>query len=356
MTQRREDSKSAVEIINVTDPDDVRTQSFVDHVTGISESGDFALVPNLSKRRAEVVEIDSGDVVSSWDLPDPKKMSIQRVEFAHNETAIIVGARTTVGGTKYGYYFLEYSKQDGKIGDIISKTQVHKDLDSRSFPDRFGPRLILVGNGMAIHDFRKNLTGPVKKVRSSVVSAEIDSQSQYVAHCGYSGSVEILDLNSGREVASIDTGARPTSNVAFSPDGKLLAVAIEGRIRFWSTKSGKEKFANNQPGIGAFKSVAISPDEKMLAVADGRGRTQVWNLKKEGNRVKLPNDSNSGATSEPRPGLLAFSNKGDYLLGGSNQSKANVNIWNMKTGKMMAQIQGHKYSVCLLYTSDAADE
>src|SRR5581483_5127664 len=41
-------------------------------------------------------------------------------------------------------------------------------------------------------------------------------------------------------VRTIDTGGRPTSTLAFSPDGRVLAAAKWRQIHFWDTATGKE--------------------------------------------------------------------------------------------------------------------
>src|SRR5262245_13295762 len=41
-------------------------------------------------------------------------------------------------------------------------------------------------------------------------------------------------------VRTIDTGGRPTSTLAFSPDSRVLAVAKGKQVHFWDTATGKE--------------------------------------------------------------------------------------------------------------------
>ena len=61
----------------------------------------------------------------------------------------------------------------------------------------------------------------------------------------------------------------PVAAVAFSPDGKLLASGIYGRVTVWDLAPAKPvKFLTNV--LGAVNDLKFSPDGKLLAVAGGQ--------------------------------------------------------------------------------------
>ena len=71
------------------------------------------------------------------------------------------------------------------------------------------------------------------------------------------------------------------SDVAFSPNGKLLASAdADGTVRLWNPATGEAVGAPLQTGSGSqggVSAVAFSPDGKLLASADGDGTMRLWN-------------------------------------------------------------------------------
>ena len=61
----------------------------------------------------------------------------------------------------------------------------------------------------------------------------------------------------------------PVAAVAFSPDGKLLAIGTYGRVTVWDLATAKPvKVLTNV--LGAVNDLKFSPDGKLLAVAGGQ--------------------------------------------------------------------------------------
>jgi WD40 repeat protein len=124
------------------------------------------------------------------------------------------------------------------------------------------------------------------------------------------GEIKLWDMTSGLEVLSLPLAICPFS-VSFSPDGRWLACAgatwlgsPDGTVMLFGPTPGREDLTLTVPGNGPSYCVAFSPDGKRIAVASRRSAVSVWNIDEvAGTSAALiqqtPDGGTSGASSRP---------------------------------------------------------
>ncbi len=79
------------------------------------------------------------------------------------------------------------------------------------------------------------------------------------------------------------------SKVSFSPNGELLAAAVEdGTIKLWQVSDGKllQSLKGHQ---GKVMSVSFSPDGQLLASSGEDATVKLWGSGQKRNLHRLPN-------------------------------------------------------------------
>jgi WD40 repeat protein/uncharacterized caspase-like protein len=93
------------------------------------------------------------------------------------------------------------------------------------------------------------------------------------------GQVQVWDVASGREIATLKGHGRAVSKVAFSRDGKLLATGgTDNTIKIWDFASQRE-LVTLTGHTANIESLDFSPDGKLLASASEDGSTFLWDAK-----------------------------------------------------------------------------
>jgi WD40 repeat protein/transcriptional regulator with XRE-family HTH domain len=116
--------------------------------------------------------------------------------------------------------------------------------------------------------------------------------------------------------------------VAFSPDGKLLAAAYgDGYVRLWNPVTGQPAGAplpaDTGPGGGVF-AVAFSPDGKLLATADADGTVRLWNPV-TGQPVGAP------LPADPAGSVIAMAFSPDGTLLATADNDGYLRLWDRAT-------------------------
>jgi WD40 repeat protein/tRNA A-37 threonylcarbamoyl transferase component Bud32 len=165
--------------------------------------------------------------------------------------------------------------------------------------------------------------------------------------------ITLWDLATGQELVSLKGHSQEVTSIAFSPDGKSLASAgggrlggngpIPGELKLWDVATRKER-TSLKGHTDRVTSVAFSPDGKTLASSQGSVRThetipgevKLWDVATGQERGSLKGHTQP-VTS------LAFSRDGRTLASGSMDST--IRLWEVATGPELATLKGAGYSL-----------
>ena len=159
----------------------------------------------------------------------------------------------------------------------------------------------------------------------------------------------IWNLETKKKIQALNEGM--DARVDFSPDGSLIEVALRDNqdisqpTKLWDVASGKViRTFDNQNGNGTH-SIAFSADGKLLAVANPFGTVALWDVKSG----KIASTLDCGVKKAAMHDVL-FSPKGDVLA--SAGTDCYVRLWEVASGKEIKKLSHRGGVNALAFSQD----
>ncbi|AWM35782.1 ECF RNA polymerase sigma factor SigE [Gemmata obscuriglobus] len=191
-----------------------------------------------------------------------------------------------------------------------------------------GKELIVGGNEPGIRVFDTATGQPVRVVAAGEVAnwVRFTPDGQWVVFRQWSDKtkVRVWDRAADKEVLTFDAGGGFIYTLDLSPDGRLLAAGgKDGHARVFDLRNGKQvgefdtnlRPAPSEHNANSVYAVAFSPDGRLLAVGGADGVVRMQELATGGERLRF--SGHRGAVLE-----LAFSPDGALLVSGSGDRSA----------------------------------
>jgi WD40 repeat protein len=159
-----------------------------------------------------------------------------------------------------------------------------------------------------------------------ITSLAFDKDSRHLASVGLDQTVKLWDLESRKLARTFD--ARPDGfQLAFSPDGKLLAAAGSETIRVWDPANGR--VLHTIRGAGGL--VVFCPVGNRLASL-GKGGIQIWENLKDQRAIAYPSPASVNAVAfQPPHGRMLASTTWGFAEG-------ELRVWDPTNGKKLLSL------------------
>ncbi|MDE0087284.1 MAG: WD40 repeat domain-containing protein [Candidatus Poribacteria bacterium] len=141
----------------------------------------------------------------------------------------------------------------------------------------------------------------------------------------------------------VNYATKSAGSMAFSPDGKTLAVASDGEITLWDPETAKPKFILTENE--SFYYLMFSPDGRTLAarcsVSLEGSRIYLWN-------IDTQNIQNSGlrhiiSDHNDEVSSVTFNHDAKILASGHNLEK--IKLWDVVNGQLKTTCDGYPYQL-----------
>lgn len=146
----------------------------------------------------------------------------------------------------------------------------------------------------------------------------------------------IWDTTTWQMIGTLEGHTAQVLNVAFSPDGTLIATASrDGTARLWDAATRQER-SRLEGHDGEVNAVAFSPDGRRIATASDDGLAIIWNVISRTEVLTLTGHLDSVTA-------VAFSPDGTLIA--TSSSDLTVRLWDATDGTLRNVLRGHMLTI-----------
>jgi WD40 repeat protein len=150
---------------------------------------------------------------------------------------------------------------------------------------------------------------------------------------GEDAAVTQWDADTGEKIGVLPEIIYPVASLAWSPDGRWVAVSSRGALSVWETSTWT-RLARREGFYETVVTLAWSPDSRLFASGHGDGSVQVW-------RPTLEPVMRLEGLSSPIPNMLSVSWSPDGSKIAAGAVDGIVRVWDVNSRSLMAWLVGH---------------
>src|SRR5262249_8508808 len=148
------------------------------------------------------------------------------------------------------------------------------------------------------------------------------------------GSIVLWDAQTGTQLRALANSDGQVGQIAFSPDGTLLAAAGSGGngpvLRIWEGAAGPPLFTSPPPAAAHAWCVGLSPDGKPLAAGFESGEVHLFDVASGWQVATLPRRGG-------RVRWLGFHPDGRSLVTAGPLTDNDVFVWDLATRQQLCR-------------------
>ena len=185
----------------------------------------------------------------------------------------------------------------------------------------------------------------ILNLHNPIYSVVFSPNGDLIATAGAEHGVQVWNVVTGVNVASLGDHSSTSLLVRFSPSGTFLAAAFEGgTVAVWDPKTGREHLEHECCHTELITCLEFSTNSAFLASGSRDHAIQVWSVETVQELYCLT--AHEGPVTS-----LVFSSDSLHLVSGSEDNL--VIIWDMSTGKLVRGMMGHRKAVnCVAVSKD----
>ena len=277
--------------------------------------------------------IFNGDYLKQTNIPTPYANSYPNRVIALNRDE-----QYLVNGTDSSFVQLFNLKEKTKKPEVIKGFKGGTN-DIEFLPD--GKAFLVASGDYARKEYSISQVNLLTKERSTLVTLpeeiktiSISPDGAWLAGGTWTGKIFEIDLRNKIYSTLIEEPFSRILSVTYSPDGKALAYGTDdvsnkrGLVKIYNLRTKEvRQFTGHNAGVF---DVAFSPDGKLLASAGSDRKLQMWVLE-HSDDLPIEMDNNNGFIFD-----IAFSKESSYLIASTSESE--IRIWPTDMSLLAQQI------------------